>query len=104
MELFLSGVCPDGEVIAAGKFDIQDMHSMVAQILQGCRQSAWKFRVSDPEHEVSRKLRKIHLTSISCIQAKIDSAQRYTKVHKRSLQSQNLRKMACNEFVMLASC
>jgi hypothetical protein len=25
MELFLSGVCPDGEVIAAGKFDILDI-------------------------------------------------------------------------------
>jgi hypothetical protein len=46
MELFLSGVCPDGEVIAAGKFDIQDMHSMVAQIFQECRQSAWKLVVN----------------------------------------------------------
>ena len=46
MGLFPSGVCPDGEVIAAGKFDIQDMHSVVAQILQECRRSAWKLVVN----------------------------------------------------------
>jgi hypothetical protein len=42
----LNGVCTDGEVIGAAKFDIEDMHSMVAQILEECRQSAWKLVVN----------------------------------------------------------
>jgi hypothetical protein len=46
MELFLSGVCPDGEVIDPGKFDVEHVHRMVAQILKECRQSAWKLVVN----------------------------------------------------------
>ena len=65
---------------------------------------ATKFCVPGTESEVGRKLRKFHLTSISCIQAEICGAQRHITVHKRSLQSQNFRKMGCNEFVMLGSC
>ena len=46
MELFLSGVCPDGEVIDPGKFEVERVHSMVAQILKEYRQSAWKLVVN----------------------------------------------------------
>jgi len=48
----LTSICPDGEVIGAGKFDIQNMPVMVAQILQECRQNASSFAVSAPAEDI----------------------------------------------------
>jgi hypothetical protein len=50
------------------------------------------------------KLTNFHLTSMARILAAIDSPKRHTMAHKGSLQIQNLRKMSCDEFAMLASC
>ena len=47
---------------------------------------------------------KFNLTPISPSLTGLASTLRHTTVHNGSLQSQNLRKMGCNEFVMLGSC